>query len=57
MKGLKFNLGDLSDLILLTRITTDLMQTPQAISFLYTEAPNLNYEIDTILNQTEIRQK
>ena len=33
------------------------MQTPQAISFLYTEAPNLNYEIDTILNQTEIRQK
>ena len=57
IKGLQVNLGDLSDLILITRITADLTQTLRATLFLYTEPPNINYEIDTILNQTKIRQK
>ena len=33
IKGMRFNSGDHSDLILITRITPDLIETPQAILF------------------------
>ena len=52
IKGLQFNIGHLSDLILITQITPDLIQTLEAIKSSIYGTPDVNYEIDANLNQT-----